>query len=260
MKALLLTAAVTISNPAVAEQSCQFQLEHDLLISPTQLVLQQQQQPLWRIDPQGRLWLANKEQTTDAESRALLQQYQAGIRQQANSTVELVTDAMLLASTAVGQVLTELTGKSLQDHPALQQVMAKIQLSTDNIIIRNGDTLELRGSQMSTLDQAFGPEFDAAIENLVEESMGNIMLQIGKAMVNGQGNFEQRMEAFGQRMEKFGEQLEQNMQQKASVLEQRGEAMCQQVEQLDQLESQIQQRLPVMQDFDLFNTQKTAKN
>jgi hypothetical protein len=28
---------------------------------------------------------------------------------------------------------------------------------------------------MSTLDQAFGPEFDAAIENLVEESMGNIL-------------------------------------------------------------------------------------
>ncbi|MFN3710260.1 MAG: DUF2884 family protein [Alishewanella aestuarii] len=260
MKALVLTATVVLANPVVAEQSCQFQLEHDLVISPTQVILQQQQQSLWTIDQQGRLWLAGKEQSTDAESRALLQQYQAGVREQAINTVELVQAGLQLAGTAVEQVLTELTGKSLAQHPQMRDVLAKIQQSTDEIIVRRGEQLEVRGSALSKLDQAFGPEFDAAIESLVEESMGNIMLQIGKAMVSGQGTFEQRMEAFGQRMEKFGEQLEQNMQAKASVLEQRGEAMCQQVQQLDQLESQIQQRLPAMAAYDLFNNVKTAKN
>jgi hypothetical protein len=38
MKALVLTATVVLASPVVAEQSCQFQLEHDLVISPTQVI------------------------------------------------------------------------------------------------------------------------------------------------------------------------------------------------------------------------------
>ena len=172
----------------------------------------------------------------------------------------LVEDALVLAADAVNSVVTELTGDSLQQHPVLQTALDKIRTTTAGVVERSGDTINVYGSRFDNIDQAFGPEFEQAIEEAVTSSMGSIFTIIGKAMASGEGTFEQRMEAFGQRMEKCGEQLEHNMQQKASALEQRGEAMCQQVEQLDQLESQIQQRLPVMQDFDLFNTQKTAKN
>lgn len=260
MKTLFIASGLLIASQASANSSCNFKLEHDLLINNQVVALQSNQQDLWRIDNNGQLWLAGEKQTTDADTKKLLQQYQAGVRQHATSTVEIVGQAMVLATDALSQVISELTGKPLTDYPAMQQVFTRIQDTTDSIIIRNDQTLELKGSQLSKLDQAFDDEFSNVIENLVQDSMGNIMLQMGKAMMSGQGNFEQRMEAFGQKMEHFGNQLEQSMQGKAERLEQEGEALCAEMQHLNALESSIQQRIPAMAKFDLFANSALVNN
>ncbi|WP_333608384.1 DUF2884 family protein [Arsukibacterium sp.] len=255
MKTLLMIGSLLMAGQVNAHQQCQLQLNNDLLIEQQQVQLLSNNQPLWRINNDGQLWLDNQPVSTDADTRKLLQQYQQGVRQQAEETVYVVTEAMALAATAVEQVLTELTGKPLSKNKPMQQVLQNIQNSTDTIIVRRGEQLEIRGSQLQQLDKAFGPEFAAAIEQLVQESMGSILWQLGKAMMGGSGDFEQRMDAFGQRMEQFGEQLEQSMTAKADLLEQRGDALCQQLQQLEQLETAIQQRLPAMVQYDLVNSQ-----
>lgn len=255
MKTLLIISSLLMAGQGNANQQCQLQLNNDLLIERQQVQLLSNNQPLWRINNDGKLWLDNQPVKTDADTRKLLQQYQQGVRQQAEDTVLIVTEAMSLASTAVEQVLTELTGKPLSKNKPLQQVLQNIHHSTDSIIVRRGEQLEIRGSQLHQLDKAFGPEFDAAIEQLVQESMGSILWQLGKAMMGGSGDFEQRMNAFGQRIELFGEQLEQSMTASATVLEQRGDALCQQLQQLDQLETAIQLKIPAMVKYDVVKTQ-----
>lgn len=259
MKTFFIAGSLLIASQAQANTGCNFTLEHDLFITSQGVALQSGQQHLWQIDTNGQLWLYGQKQQTDADTTQLLIQYQSGVREQAMATVEIVSQAILLTTESISQLVTELTGKPITTNPGLQQAFAKIQQTTDNIIVRDDQTLELRGSQLAALDDAFGEEFAHAVEDLIQDSLGNIMLQMGKAMLSDQGSFEQRMEAFGQRMGQFGTQLEQRVQAKAALLEQDSETLCSNMQSLNALETTIQQRIPAMAKFDLF-TDSTLQN
>lgn len=267
MKSLLIASGfvlTSLSSAVMAHEnhSCNINIEKDLAINSQQVSLKDKGTELWRISEDGKLWLDGKAVSTDSDTRVMLRDYQAGIRTQTLETVAIVEDALVLAADAVNSVLTELTGDSLEQHPALQKALDKIDATTQSIVERDGDNIFVHGSRLDNLDQAFGEEFEQAIEEAVMQSMGSIFSLIGKAMASGEGTFEQRMEAFGQRMERFGEDLEARMESKAEVLEQRGEAMCSNLQQLDALESRIQQAIPQMQQYDLIEvtSDKTAFN
>ncbi|WP_213997668.1 DUF2884 family protein [Arsukibacterium sp.] len=258
MKSSLIASAVvcsTLSLSAMAHSnhSCNIEFDKDLVINSNSVQLQDNGKTLWQISDAGQLSLNDKAVMVNNDTRLLLRDYQAGIRSQTTETVALVEDALLMASEALTTVLSELTGKSLDDYPAMQQALNKISEAADQVVVQDGDNTYLYGSRLDSIDQAFGPEFEQAIEDAVSQSMGSIMLLVGKAMTSGEGSFEQRMEAFGQKMEKFGENLEAKMDIKTAALEQRGDAICAQVTQLDALETRIQQQIPDMQQYDLFN-------
>ncbi|MDX1391652.1 MAG: DUF2884 family protein [Rheinheimera sp.] len=259
MKTLLIAtgfALTSISTAVMAHDShnsCNINFDKDISISSELVSMQQGDTELWRINNNGQLWLDGRAVDTDGDTQKLLREYQAGIRTQTLETVALVEDALVLAADAVDSVLTELTGDSLQDNPSLQQALDNIKTSTESIVVRRGDTINVYGSRFDNIDQAFGPEFEQAIEEAVTSSMGNILMLVGKAMSSGEGNFEQRMEAFGEKMQRFGDDLAARMETKAQLLEQRGDAMCGNLQQLDALESQIQQAIPKMQQYDLFD-------
>ncbi|WP_134053150.1 YggN family protein [Rheinheimera aquimaris] len=256
MKTLLIAtgfALTSISSAVMAHegQSCNINFDKDLVINSELVSMKDAGTELWRINNDGQLWLDGKVISTDSNTRALLRDYQAGVRTQTLETVALVEDALVLAADAVNSVLTELTGDSLDSHPALQNAMDKIKTGSERVVVRNGDTIELYGSRFDSMDDAFGEEFEQAIEEAVTSSMGSILMLVGQAISSGEGNFEQRMEAFGERMERFGEDLEARMDVQSQALEQRGESMCANLQQLDVLESQIQQAIPQMQKYDL---------
>ncbi len=256
MKSLLIASGFMLTSFSGAvlahdNNSCNVNFDKDLAISSVYVSMQDAGAELWRISDNGELWLDGKAVKTDSNTRALLLQYQDGIRSQTLETVALVEDALVLAADAVNSVLTELTGDTLEQHPALHTAMDKIRAATAGVVKRDGDNIYIYGSRFDNIDEAFGPEFEQAIEQVVTQSMGSIFMIIGKAMASGEGTFEQRMQAFGERMERFGEDLERRMKDKSQLLEQRGDAMCARLLQLDALETQIQQLLPQMQQYDL---------
>lgn len=256
MKNLLIAGGFILTSISTAvmahdEHSCNVNFDKDLSINSQLVSMKDAGTELWRINNNGQLWLDGKVITTDSNTQLLLREYQAGIRTQTLQTVALVEDALVLAADAVDSVLTELTGDSLQQHPALQTALDKIKTSTESIVVRSGDNIDIYGSRFDNLDNAFGTEFEQAIEEAVTNSMGSILMLVGKAMASGEGNFEQRMQAFGERMERFGEDLEARMNIKARALEQRGDTMCAGLQALDTLENQIQQAIPQMQQYDL---------
>jgi len=258
MKNVLIASSFILTSISTAvmahdNSSCNVNFDKDLSINSQLVSMKDAGTELWRINNNGQLWLDGKAITTDSNTQALLREYQTGIRTQTLETVALVEDALVLAADAVNSVITELTGDSLQEHPALQTALDKMKAGTDSIVVRSGDTIDIYGSRFDNLDNAFGPEFEQAIEEAVTSSMGSIMMLVGKAMTSGEGNFEQRMQAFGERMERFGEDLEARMDTKSAALEQRGDAMCANWQQLDVLESQIQQAIPQMQQYDLID-------
>ncbi|MDP4535976.1 DUF2884 family protein [Alkalimonas collagenimarina] len=254
MSSLLISSILTLSmmGPTVHHQQCNFQLQHDLTMTPQQLTLSSGSTELWRIDQAGQLWVEQQLQSTSPAQREQLQQYREGVYQQGKTTVHIVVEAMDLAYSAVDQVLTELTGRPLSQHKSMQAALQKVAEVQSRIIVEQGDTLLIRGSQFDALGHAFGSEFEAAIEEVVESSMSSIFWQLGKAFFSGEGSFEQRMEAFGERMEKFGSELEASMDLKAAALEQRGDTLCEQIQQLTVLEQDLISELPKLAPYALF--------
>ncbi|MCC5854039.1 MAG: hypothetical protein JJU30_14485, partial [Alkalimonas sp.] len=66
MSSLVLTTALafTLSSGTVQHQQCNFQLQHDLTLSPQQLTLSSAGTELWRIDQDGNFWLQQEAQQT----------------------------------------------------------------------------------------------------------------------------------------------------------------------------------------------------
>lgn len=250
----LLIAATLFSSIAMAhesDQNCSLELHDDLLVQRADVQLLRNDTPLWRISDQGQLWINNQPVDTDASTAVLLQQYQSGLRNNAQDTVTLVADALSLASEAIGRVMTHFEIDNSEAQANIDRALNKMRGSMDQILVRNDEGIRINGSRLSGVDNGFDEEFSKAIEESVAEITGNAMMLVGKAMSSGEGNFEQRMEAFGQKMDKFGKELEADMDVRGEQLEARGQQICSSLQQLDGLEGQIQSKVPAMQQFDL---------
>lgn len=259
MKTLIATAvAASLSFSAFASESqnCALQFKDDLVINPSSVQLQRANQPLWQINSDGQLWLDGKAVATDVNTQQALQQYQQGLRGQAQETVLLVADALQMASDAISRVVTQFGGDNSEAQHGIDRSLAKLRGNLDQLVIKNGDEIRINGSKLHNADAEFSKEFEQAVENSMSEMTGSMLMMVGQAMSRGEGNFEQRMEQFGKEMEQFGTELEADMESRSADLEKRGNSICQNLQQLDKLEHQIQGQVPAMTAFDLIDTSK----
>ena len=166
--------------------------------------------------------------------------YYDGINQAAPQAANIATEAVALASTAVNEVFTELLGSNstaLADlSEKLQSLDKKIQY---NFYAENGD-IRLSSESFEN-DQFFGQEwedqFEQAIEEVVTDSIGHLMVAIGTQMIFSGGD----MDEFEQKMERFGEQMEDKIEYQASALEDKAEQLCTTLKKVDYAEEQLQQ-------------------
>lgn len=259
MKALLIAATLLIGTTSAHEQQCNIQLDKDLIITPDSVTIQSNNIELWRINSQGKLWLETKSMPTDNKTQQQLQQFQADIRQQTGQTIALVEDALVLASDAINTVVSELTGEPVSNSSAINTAMAKVKAYSDSLMHTQQDNITVYGSRFNTADKVFDQAFEQAIEQTVTQSIGSIMQIVGKALTSSEGSFEQRMTAFADKMENFGSQLEQKIESQVSTLEQRGKALCDSLHKLDKLETDIQQAIPQMRQYDLIEISQSNK-
>lgn len=255
---LLLAATLFSSMTMAHENSCSMQLNDDLHMNAAEVQLQRGDTTLWRINTQGQLWVQGQAVAVDTTTQQHLQQYQAGLRSTAKDTLVLVGDAMDLAGTAIGRVFEQFGVDDADQNSRLNKALANMKQNIQQVVYQQGDEIHLHGSKMDSIDQGFDTELSAAIEESMADITGNVLMMVGKAMVSGEGTFEERMKTFEHNMDQFGEQLEVEMEAKAEVLETRGQQLCGQLQQLDVLESQIQAQVPAMASFDLISIDKNS--
>ena len=261
MKTLFTTTLLSLCtfSALAANNQCALQFKDDLIISHNTVQLQRGQQPLWKIDPRGNLWLDNKAVRTDASTQQALTDYQAGLRSQSRATVVLVADALALANDAVGSAIASLGVNQQPLTSTANQAIAGLKSHIDRLVVSNGDEIRIYGSQVNQPDGGLERELEQAIEQTIAQLTGAVMMNVGAAMMQANGPADQRMAQVGQKMAQFGSQMKQQMQQKGKALEQRGQAICSELQQLDRLEQQIQQAIPAMQSYDLIDTSKPGK-
>ncbi|MCL1074149.1 YggN family protein [Shewanella dokdonensis] len=227
--------------------ACDVSLNYDVTLTPKKLVIGEQGKERYRVEI-DRLYVDGKEVSLNAEQKTLLTQYQQGMTKQIPEVVGLVDEAMAMANDAISTALTPLLGDDAG--AKLDDMMTQLHERVGKMVYHKGDTYFI-GATDDTLDKAFDEEFSHQIEDLVMQSMGSIMINIGKSMMNGEGDFSERMDAFGKRMDKLGDEIDQQMDERSKALDKRADRLCDDFQQVMTVEGQLRQSVPALSAYPL---------
>ncbi|QIJ05516.1 YggN family protein [Shewanella chilikensis] len=251
-----LVCALFAAAPAMAinfeprDEQCEMSLNYDISLEPKKLSVSNQGKEHYRIEP-GRLYVEGEEVALNAEQSKLVNEYSDAMAQQLPEVISLVEDAVTMASEAVSMALTPLLGDAAA--AKLDETMGSLQQRVYKVAHRNGDQYFL-GATEESLENAFGDEFSKEIEQLVQQSLGSLMMAMGSAMMSGEGEtFDEKINAFSQKMEKMGKDIEVQMESRAQEMEQRADALCDNFQRLLVLEDKLRKQVPELGEFQVLS-------
>jgi hypothetical protein len=232
--------------------SCDLQIDRDVTVTPTYLRVFEDNKTLYKISKDGELWVRGKPVEMTEEQRRLGSQYVESMHTLVPELTTLVSETLSITGDSLNLAFTSAFGEESKIGEKLQESLHLAKVQFDEAVAASGDEYTISREGMAGFEEAFGEDFEESIESVVSESLGSVFMTLGKAMVSGDGNFEQRMEAFGERMERMGEKLELDMEDMAHNLEARGESLCEGFAKVDELENQLQAGIPALASIGLF--------
>ena len=232
---------------------CEVALNYDITVEPKLLAISDEGKEVYRIE-MGKLYVQGEQVILNARQQQVLTQYSDQVSTQVPEVIALVHDAVGIASTAASMALTPLLGDAAG--AKLDEMMDGLEQRIEKVAYQNGDKFYL-GSTQSSLEDTFGEEFEQEVEQLVKNSIGTMMINLGSEMLSGDGDsFEQKMEAFGQKMENVGQDIELQMEAQAQDLEARADKMCDNFQNLIALEQKLRIAVPELEKYPLIDAPK----
>ncbi|WP_394200478.1 YggN family protein [Shewanella waksmanii] len=232
-------------------KQCDVALNYDVAVEPKKLTVSDAGKEVYRVEL-GKLFVEGKEIDLNSSQQALVNEYSEQVSQQVPEVIELVNDAVQIATTAVSMALTPLLGDATG--AKIDQMMDSLSQRIDSVAYQNGDKFYI-GATESSLEQTFGEDFEKELDQLVQSSIGSLMMTLGSEMMSGDGNtFEEKMNSFSQKMERIGEDIEREMELQAQELEHRAERVCDNFEQLLITENKLRAQVPSLKNYALIDT------
>lgn len=249
----MILALACCSLPVFANE-CNVELSGNLQLEDKILEITLNDDTQVKIDQYRDLTIDGQALDLNDEQQSWVNSYYDGINQAAPQAANIATQAIALASSALNEVFTELLGS---DSDALDGLSEKLQ-DLDEKIQYNfyADNGEIRlHSESFENGEFFGHEWEAQfeeeIEELVSESIGQLMISIGTQLVFSGGD----MQAFEQKMERFGEQIEQKVEYQAAALEAQADALCDTLAKVDFAENKLQKHISQLASLDIIQIQ-----
>jgi archaellum component FlaF (FlaF/FlaG flagellin family) len=234
---------------------CEVSLNYDVTVEPKKVTVSDLGKEQYRIE-MNKLFVNGEQVSLNKQQQALVNQYADEVSAQVPEVIELVNDAVAMASTAVSMALTPLLGDA--SGAKIDEMMDGLQERIEGVAYQNGDKFYL-GATESSLENAFGEEFEKEMKQLVQNSIGTMMMTLGSQMMSGEGDsFEQKMESFSTKMESIGGDIELQMEEQAQDLEVRGKKLCENFKSLVVLEKELQTQVPELAKYSLVATADKA--
>ncbi|MBM7071060.1 YggN family protein [Shewanella sp. 202IG2-18] len=254
--ALVITSALTTSAVMAHDnKDCNVSLNYDLAIKPNMMVVSDNGTEKYRIE-QSKLFVQGKKISLDSKQTQLLNQYSDEMYAQVPEVIDLVNDAMEMASGAVTISMNTLLGDDASGK--IEELMEGLQARVAKIAYQDGSEFYL-GATDSTIDSAFDEEFEKEIEDAVKNSIGSIMISLGSQLISSDGgSFDEKMASFEQKMEKMGNDIETQVEAKAQQLEYKADAMCDNFKELAKLEVRVRKAIPAISEFPVAVTEKNG--
>ncbi|WP_341502996.1 DUF2884 family protein [Gallaecimonas sp. GXIMD4217] len=258
MKKSLIALSVLLSSSAFAHVSvdndCNLELEHDLKVGESSFFITDQQKPLMSyID--GHLHIDGDEVELSRQQRQQLDNFTRDLHQGVGDIGELTAEALKFAGEISGEVLTEILGVEFGQQ--LQQTLEQAGDKVREQVFQDGDYWQLKaGDWEEEMENFFDEEFEQQIEETVTSSLGSVLMVMGQAMMNGEGSFEERMEAWAAEMEAKAELIEERAEREGQFLEEKAEALCTRFVALNDQEEALRASIPGWE-LDLISLKET---
>jgi uncharacterized membrane protein len=259
MKTILaITIATTLASiPAVAhdfETDCDIDLNGNLRFENRVLEIETDNGTHFTIDDKHVLRVKGEVIDLNSDQQRAVENYYERINESIPMTVSIATEGLQLASTAVSEVFAELLGDDeiVTEFDALFTELSE-EINTRFYDKKGGyrvDTREFNHDEW--MSSTWENHFEEKVDSLVEQSIGKILISVGKEMVWEGGD----IDAFADKMERFGENIENKVEDRAEALEDKAEDLCTVLQKADKAENEIQKSISELASLNVLSMRK----
>ncbi len=265
MKKLALLAALSLSINSYAHDNnneCSYKLLAGVTVSPNTVEVFDNEQTFYKISSVGDITINGHIIDLSDTQRQQAQVYANLLRQAVPQNIELANEAIALASSASSVVLAEVFGDDSVIGGAVDEAIKAAEYRISQHFIVEGDEYTISPNSIKAIEEAFDREFSQQLEQSIEQSiengdffdsLGNVFSFVGSALLFGDGDFEQRIEAA---MEKKAEKMAAKIEGSAMQLEGLASQVCSNMTKLDGLESQLKESIKVLPKIDLIDQEQ----
>lgn len=237
-----------------ADERCEVTLNYDVKLEPNKMFVSDNGNEKYRI-VNNNLFVEGKPIPLNALQQKLVTQYAADVSTQIPEVIGLVNDGVALATQAVSMALTPLLGDA--SGAQIDKMMSGVQKRVDGIAYQNGDSFYL-GATEGSIQNTFNDEFEQEMEQIVQNSLGAIMMAVGGQLMASDGeSFEAKMNTFSKKMDGLGQDIEKQIESQSDDLKLRAENLCGNMQSLLVLENKVRQEIPELAPYPL--TQASSK-
>jgi hypothetical protein len=229
-------------------KTCNVEIQSDITVKPDAIEVTTSTGNRMVIDQNHELFIDGETIGLDTDERALVESYAEQLRNTIPELVTVALEGVEIALTAVSEVFYTFS----EDGPpaSLLSSIDSIQEEVSARMYRDGNTIHIKGDEINGLEATMS-DLELALEDAISESIGDLVVLVGRSLKESEGSLAERIASFTDQMESFEADIQTRITDKAEQLEQKAEGLCEQVYALQATESRLHQAMPVTRLFDV---------
>lgn len=238
-------------NYSFNSDECSIDVNYGVVVEADNIRFINNDETYVQINNSQQLFVEGKLVDLTERQQALVAEYSEQINKQVPEVVTLAEDAVEIAFQAVSHVVIGLSGDNEKSKARVDSIFTKINSEVEKRFNEKDGSYFIAEQDFDEFDKFMEEELEDEIEELITDSVGDILIAVGSAMNSEEGSFEENMEAFGERMENMGSDIEKAVEGRAEELGKQAEKLCNNLKSLDLLETELTNSIDELDGFNL---------
>jgi hypothetical protein len=232
-------SAFNVNATEYSSEACDINLNGDLNFAKNTLVITTQKNEQVKITNAYTVFVDGKELSLSKEETKWVQAYYDGIEQSIPQVMTVAAEGMNIANYAVTEVLRGLLGTESKVASQLETKLNGLYGQLKSHVYQNPESLTFDTATLEK-DLGFGSDYEAEVDSIVSEvmenAMGEFLVQMGRSMLSGEGS----IDSFEERMNNMGDSIESKIEGQTESLEKEAKKLCEMMTSIDESETRVQ--------------------
>jgi len=247
-----------MSSQSALAQQCSIHFNYGVIIHPNHIRMVDRAQTQIQINNSSQLFIKGREIQLSTEQQKLVAQFSIGLREQLPAIVSIAIEGVDISLKAVNEVIGGLTGENSASQQKVQAKFDELKWRTRARFNQSADNYYIAPQDFTDLDGIFSGQFEQEIEDIITTSIGTILTAVGESILSDSSHSEygseKRIATFDERLSNLSEGLDFEVAARAKALNKKATKFCLKLDELNKIESQLQQAIPALKEYNLIKT------